>query len=320
MVRILSDADVASVLSLDDLLPVMEDAVRAQDKGRVERPPRPHFPVGTDEAGADAAGTGLTMPAYLHGRDVYATKLASVHPENPSVGLPTVNAQISVTDAGTGIPRAYLAGNRVTNARTGCIGALSVRALTKGSVTLGILGAGTQARWQARAIATAVDLAGVRVYSPSDSREACADDLRDDLDCSVSAVESAEAAVADVDAVVTTTTATEPVVSDDALPADVVVVAVGAYTAEMQELDPETLRSATVRYADVPAEVAETGDALAAGLESAGFDGLSAAFDDPVFAGRRVVCSVGSAVYDAATAEHVVTAAAAAGIGRDEPL
>ncbi|GGL60803.1 ornithine cyclodeaminase family protein [Halocalculus aciditolerans] len=320
MVRVLSDADVAAVLSLSDLLPVVEDAVRAQDAGRVERPPRPHFPVGTDANGSDPAGTALTMPAYVHGRDVYATKLASVHPENPERGRDTVNAQIAVTDAETGEPLAYLAGNRITNARTGCVGALAVRSLTEGSVTLGLIGAGAQARWQARAADAAVDLDAVRVYSPSVSRERCAADLRDDLDCSVTAVDTPETAVRDADAVVTATTATEPVVAHDALPDDVLVVAVGAYTSEMQELDPATLRAAAGVWADVPEEVAETGDALAADLDAADLRPLTDALDHPVRDGVRVALSVGSAVFDAATAERVYRDATERGIGDETTL
>lgn len=308
MVRVLADSDVASVLSLPDLLSVVEDAIRAQDAGRVERPPRPHFPVGTDEQGEGAVGTALTMPAYIHGRDVFTTKLASVHPENPAQGRSTVNAQVAVTDARTGDPLAYLAGNRITNARTGCVGALAVRALTRGPVTLAVLGAGTQARWQTRAIAAAVDLDGVRIHSPSASRDRCADDLRTELDCPVEAVDTPAAAVHDADVVVATTTATEPVVAHGALPADVLVVAVGAYTAEMQEVDPATLDAATGVWADIPEEVAATGDALAAGLDAASLRPFTEAFDSPVLDGVRVALSVGSAVFDAAAAEYVYDA------------
>jgi alanine dehydrogenase len=46
MVRVLPDAAVADLLDLGALLPVVADALRAQREGRVERPERPHFPVG----------------------------------------------------------------------------------------------------------------------------------------------------------------------------------------------------------------------------------------------------------------------------------
>jgi alanine dehydrogenase len=315
MVRILTEEDVATVLELSDLLTVVADAIRKQDRGEVERPERPHFPVGIGLDSEEALGTGLTMPAYLHGADTYATKLASVHPDNPEQGLPTVTAQVALTDAATGQPVAYMAGTRITNARTGCVGGLSARALADPPVAIGVIGAGTQARWQVRAIAAAMEIASVRVYSPSDSKFDCAADLRErGLDAE--AVDTAAEAARDADVVVTATTATEPVVPTDALTPDAVVVAVGAYTDEMQELEPPTLTDATEIFADVPAEAGETGDARTAGLTADALRPLSAALDEQPRKGRRVVLSVGSAVFDAAAADHVCERAADESVGR----
>jgi alanine dehydrogenase len=276
----------------------------------VERPDRPHYPVGAGLEGDDPAGTALTMPAYVHGARYVVTKLVTVHEDNPERGLPTVQAQLVCQAAATGEPAALLAGEDVTNARTGCIGGLAVRDLsTDGPVTLGVVGAGTQARWQARAVAAATDLDAVRVYSPSDSREACAAALRE-RGIDASAVDSAPAAVEGADAVITATTAREPVFPADALAEGAVVVAVGAYTAEMQELELAVFDRAARAFADVPEEVAGTGDARAAGLSAGDFLPLSTVFEGD--AGREspeevlVVCSVGTAVLDAASAEHLL--------------
>lgn len=319
--RVLSDADVASVLSLPALLPVVADAFTSQGAETVERPDRPHFPVGIDPEDSDgtAAGVGLTMPAYIHGAETVATKLVGVHEDNPDRGLPTVNAQVVLTDAETGQPRAYLHGNRITNARTACIGGLAVRELVPAPVTLGVVGAGAQARWQTRAVAAATGLEAVRVYSPSDSRVECAADLDAELDAPVQAVDTARAAVADATAVVTTTTATEPTFPADALGTGALVVAVGAYNAELQEVPPAVFERADKVFADVPAEVVETGDLRATTLAAGDlvpFAGVCAGA-----AGREhadellVVASVGSAVLDAAAAAHVFERAVEADVG-----
>jgi alanine dehydrogenase len=257
------------------------------------------------------------MPAYVHGDDYYATKLASVHERNAERGLPTVNAQIAVTDAANGLPVAYMAGTRVTNARTGCIGGLAARELaSSGPVRLGVVGAGTQARWQTRAVAAATDLDSVRVYSPTDSRFDCAADLRDE-GIDAEAVDSAAAAVAEAAVVVTATTSTEPVFDGDDLAPGALVVAVGAYTESMRELDDRAVERAARVFADVPAEAAATGDLPR--HEPADLVSLASVFEGD--AGRRdddevlVVASVGSAVLDAATASHVYERAVADGVG-----
>ncbi|WP_306057988.1 ornithine cyclodeaminase family protein [Natronococcus wangiae] len=328
MVRILSDEDVASVLDLEELLPVVADAFEKQHAGAVERPERPHYPIGTGldpDAPTDPTGTGLCMPAYVHGASYAATKLVAVCEDNPERGLPTVAAQIALTDAETGQPVGYLAGNRVTSARTGCIGGLAARELaTDGPIDLGVIGAGTQARWQTRAIAAAVgsDLESIRVYSPSDSRVACADELESELDAPAAPVESPREAVSDAAVVVTATTSTEPVFPGDALEDGTLVVAVGAYTPEMRELDDETVERADRIVADVPSEAAETGDLRThSGREIRPLGGVLADEFGRESADERIVmASVGTAVLDAAAAEFVYDRAAGEGIGTSVAL
>jgi alanine dehydrogenase len=314
--RVLTDADVAGVLSLPELLPVIETAFVKQGRGEVERPPRPHFPIGE----AEERGTALVMPAAIHGAETFTTKVATVHGSNPERGLPTVRAQVHVTDAATGETRATMAGNRITNARTGCIGGLSARELAAETpVRLGVVGAGAQARWQTRAIDAATDLGRVRIYSPTpDSRTGCAADLREE-GIDAEAVGTVEDAVVDATVVVTATTATEPVFPGDALAPGALVVAVGAYTAEACELDGTTIDRAARVFADVPEEVAGIGD-VRGRLSADELVPLSDVFEGR--AGREhdgerlVVDSVGSAVLDAATAGHLLERAEADGVGR----
>lgn len=313
-IRVLSDDDVEALLDLDALLDVCEEALVKQYHGDVERPDRPHFPVGAGldpEDPDEPRGTGLVMPAYVHGADYYATKLVGVFEGNADRGLPTVNAGVALTDAETGLPVGYLAGTRLTNARTGCIGGLAARELAAdpGAVSLGVIGAGTQARWQTRAIAAATDVESVKVYSPSESRYTCVDDLERELGVPAEAVDTPREAVGGVGVVVTATTATEPVFPGDALDSGTLVVAIGAYTPGMRELDDGTIARADRMIADVPEEAIETGDFVGTDLGADDLLEFGAVLDGAV--GREtddeviVTESVGTAVLDAAAAEHL---------------
>jgi alanine dehydrogenase len=164
----------------------------------------------------------------------------------------------------------------------------------------------------------ATDVERVRIYSPTpDSRHECAADLREE-GIDAAAVDSSRAAVEDATVVVTATTATEPVFPGDALTPGALVVAVGAYTAETCELDETTIERAARVFADVPEEVAETGD-IRGRLEVGDLIPLSEVFEGR--AGREaadeilVVDSVGSAVLDAAAAEPLVERAEAEDVG-----
>lgn len=325
MVLVLGSEDVAGLLDLAALAPVVEHALVKQGAGEVERPERPHYPVGEGLGEGDRPlGTGLAMPAYVHGEPYYATKLVGVHEDNPDRGLPTVQAQIVLADARTGEPVSVLDGAHVTNARTGCVGGLAARELAAGDgITLGVLGAGAQARWQTRAVDALADLDAVRVYSPSDSKAACASDLRDD-GIDAAAVDSPREAVSGANVVVTATTSTEPVFPADALADGALVVAVGAYTAEMQELEPAVFDRAARVFADVPEEAAATGDLTATDLDESDLLPFSAVLRGEWAREREddvlVVESVGSAVMDVAAATEVYEAAREAGVGSEQPL
>lgn len=323
MVLFLSDDAVARVLDLESLAPVVERALAKQAAGEVERPERPHYPVGAGLDSSDPLGTGLAMPAYVHGGAYFATKLVGIHDGNAARGLPTLHAQIVLADARTGRPVAFMDGTRITNARTGCLGGLAARELATAPVRLGVIGAGAQARWQTRAIAALTDVEAVSVYSPSDSKRDCVADLRDE-GLPASAANSAAAAVRDATVVVTATTSTEPVFPADALAPGTLVVAVGAYESGMQELEPATFDRAARAFADVPEEVATIGDVAATDLTEADLVPMAALFDGT--AGREsteeivVVESVGTAALDVAAATEVYEAAREAGLGTDQPM
>jgi alanine dehydrogenase len=322
MVLILDDADVAALLDVESLLDRVADALMKQAAEEVERPERPHFPVGAGLDRDDPHGTALTMPASVRGEEHYVTKLASVHRDNPERGLPAVQAQIALTEARTGRPAAYMAGTRITNARTGCIGGLAVRALASEPVRLAVVGAGVQARWQTRAIAAAATVDEVRVYSPSDSKAACAGDLREE-GIPASAAGSTVDAVRGATVVVTATTAAEPVFPPDALTDAELVVAVGAYDAETRELAADVPEDAATVFADAPREATETGDLLPTTLDAGDLVPLAAALAgdaerDP--GDLAVVESVGSAVLDLAAATAVYERARADGVGRELSL
>jgi alanine dehydrogenase len=324
MIRRLTEEDIAELLELETLIPIIEDALIKQDSGQVERPPRPHTHIGEGLDGDEPLGMALTMPAYIHGQDYYSEKLLGIFEGNAEKGLPTLNAQIALTDARTGLPAAYMGGTHITSARTSCMSGIAAKHLTSGPVTVGVLGAGTQARWQTRAIAAATEIDSVRIYSPSDSKYECAEDLRERLDADVEAVESSDAAVEGASMVVTGTTSPDPVFDADVLEPGAVVVAVGAYTPELQEIEAAVFDRAARVFADVPEEVIEIGDLLATDLDEDDLIPLSEVClgnegresDEEIL----IVESVGSAVFDAAASVHVFEQADAEGIGDEFSL
>lgn len=320
MVTVLTGGDVESLIKLPDIADVVEQAQIKQDAGAVERPERPHYPIGKGLRGNDPLGTGLVMPAYIHGADYFATKLVSVYEENSEKGLPTLHSQLILADAHTGKPVSFISANSITNARTGCIGGLAVRELANKPVELAVIGAGVQARWQTRAVDALCELERVSVYSPSDSKYALADELSS-MGISARVVDSADLAVRSANVIITTTTSTTPVFSTEAIQSGTLIVGIGAFRSDMQELEPGVFDKADQVFADVPEEVAEIGDLTQVSLSKDQLIPLGEVFKGNE--GRTstdeilVVESVGSAVFDVATATHVYNQARERGFGSD---
>jgi len=105
----------------------------------------------------------------------------------------------------------------IQHLRVGASSALAARAMARPDArTVGLIGAGGQARAQLLGLALVRDLAEVRVYSPTpERRRAFAAEMRETLGIPVEAVDSARAAVDGVDIVATATNSATPVLEAD---------------------------------------------------------------------------------------------------------
>ena len=150
-------------------------------------------------------------------------------------------------DAETGEPLAVIDGASMNPFKTGAAGAAGVDALARDdATTIAVIGSGSQARGQLATTATVRPFTEGRVYSPTpDHREAFASEMTDRVGFRIEAVESASAAVADADVVITATNASEPVIDAADLSPGTHVTAMGQYDPNKRELDHETIRRAT---------------------------------------------------------------------------
>ena len=121
----------------------------------------------------------------------------------------------------TGEPLAVFPDGVVQSYRVGGTSALGAKVLARDDArTLGILGAGWQARAHLLAHDACQDLEAVRVYSPTpDSREGFAAEMADRIVPDIEAVDAPEAAVAGADIVQTVTNSLAPVFELDWLEA-----------------------------------------------------------------------------------------------------
>ncbi len=159
-VSFLDEDTIRPLLRLEELIPVMEQALADFSTGRVQQPVRTIVSV------AQHGGFMGVMPA-VYG-DVMGTKLVNFYPPNVERGLPTHLAVIALFRAETGEPLGIMDGRLITELRTAAVTAVATKLLSSpNSRRLAILGSGVQARAHFRALSLVRHFDEVRVWSRS---------------------------------------------------------------------------------------------------------------------------------------------------------
>jgi len=240
---ILTNSDVKSIVSMEEVISIVEAAFKEKGEGKVQMPPKPYvfFPAYN--------GDFRVMPAYLEGSNIAGVKIVNAHWDNRSkYSLPNVMATITLIEPATGFPLAIIEGAWITAMRTGAAGAVAAKYLSrKDSRSVGIVGAGVQARFQLMALSHVRNITSVKVTDISEAAaKSFAKEMTDSLHIDIKTFSSVEETVRDADIVVTVTPSRKPIVMREWLKKGVHINAIGADAPGKQELDPEILREAKI--------------------------------------------------------------------------
>jgi ornithine cyclodeaminase len=321
--RVLSADDVRRSLPMADAVQAMKDAFRQFSTGQAEVPLRSRVEV------TEAGGIALFMPAYLRGSRELAVKAVSVFPRNPERQLPTIHALVIAFDSETGAPAALLEGAALTALRTGAAAGAATDVLANPEVrVVGIFGSGVQARTQLEAMCAVRPVERVWIYSLDGAgARAMADQARSLLPVvDVRLAATSEQAAGEADVICTATTSSTPVFSDHAVRPGTHINAIGAYTPEMQEIDPDTVARSRLFVDSRVAALAEAGDLIQPIRQGRiAEDWIQAELGEVISGERRgrtapeeitLFKSVGLAVQDAAAAGAILRRAEAEGLGQ----
>lgn len=245
-ILVLSEHEVEELLTMEECIGVMEDALRALALGEV------HNPLRQAIRAPGAPGLLGLMPAWWGGaQPYYGLKEVCVFPENPKRGLDTHLGAVILHSGETGEPLAFMNAAAITAIRTAAVSAVATKLLARpDAAVLAILGSGAQAKAHLRAIPLVRDIRETRVYSRSSGT-----------------VASAEECVRGADIVVTATSSREPVLERAWLKPGVHINAVGSSIAAARELDGETMAAVALFVDRRESTLHESGDFLFAGRE-----------------------------------------------------
>lgn len=211
----------------------------------------------------DQNGEVDVKTAYVKGKDMFAIKVSSGFFNNYKLGLPSGNGLMMLISTQTGIPEALLLDNGyLTDVRTAAAGAIAAKYLSRENIeTVGIIGAGGQARFQLKALKLVRDFKKVFVYSRSVERSTkFASEMSKELGVEIQAVSNPEVLVRSSDTVITTTPATEPIIKAEWLHEGLHITAMGSDAEHKQELEAEVLAKADILVCDTKAQCARLGE------------------------------------------------------------
>jgi alanine dehydrogenase len=317
MVTLLKEADVRSLLTMDLALQAVEEAMRGMAEGTATNLPRRRI--------AMEGGT-------LH---LMASTVGSLQ----AVGLKAYNTfggrtdfLIPLYDSRTGRMLALIEGDWLGRLRTGAASGVATRYMARPQArTLGLFGAGTQARTQLLAICAVRPIERVHVYSRNaENRAAFVAEMQPQVKAELVPVDEPRAAVGGMGVIVTMTSASQPVFNGEWVEPGTHINAAGANHIRRREIDGETV-SRTARIAADWVEQAklESGDlALAAAEGRLKWEDVLEFF--AIVGGKvpgrgsdeeiTLFESQGISVWDVATAAKVYELAKARGVGTVIPL
>lgn len=266
---ILREAELRRCAPLDlEAVSVVEQAFSLLAQGEAFVPPI----IGVEVPEKD--GEVDIKTAYIRGLDSFAIKVASGFYANAARNLPTSSGMMLLVSAETGFPQAVLLDNGyLTQVRTGAAGALAARYLAPEKVvTAGVIGSGTQARYQILGLNLVRRFERLLVYGivPPEVEGYIAE-MSVRLGVPVEQAPDAETVVRESQVVVTTTPSREPYLKANWLHPCLHITAMGADGPDKTELFPEVPARVDRLVCDRKAQCfvrGETHHALSRGLLS----------------------------------------------------
>ncbi|HET8773466.1 MAG TPA: ornithine cyclodeaminase family protein [Thermoanaerobaculia bacterium] len=249
-VLVLNEHEVEELLTMEECIAVMEDALAALARGEV------HNPLRQAIRAPGAPGLLGLMPAWRAGATpYYALKEVCVFPENPKRGLDTHVGAVVLHSGETGEPLAFMNASAITAIRTAAVSAVATKLLARQDASVMVVfGAGVQAQSHTRAIPLVRPIRDIFLIT------------RENLG-------QAEELVGRADILVTATSAREPILRREWIRPGTHINAVGSSIASTRELDSATVAAASLFVDRRESTLNESGDFLFAKRDGVVDDG-----------------------------------------------
>jgi len=258
VITILTEQDLRQCVQMDEsALEAIAEGFSQLVVGKVSVPPIMRIDITQKHGEVDVKS------AYIAGKDSFAIKIASGFHENRLKGLPTGSGMMVLINAETGFPKAVLLDNGyLTEVRTGAAGAVAAEYLAMQTIeTAGVIGSGSQARYQMEALKLVRDYQRILVFGIiKDEVERYVEEMAEKLAVEGIPSKDAETVVRESQIVVTATPSQEPYLKAEWLYPGLHITCMGSDAERKQELFPDVFTHADLVVCDRKSQVFRLGE------------------------------------------------------------
>ena len=312
MTVILNSKEIKECVKLDKkLIPVIERTFKDLSQGKATMPPILRLDIEKYHGESDVKA------AYIDGLDSYAIKIASGFFNNPDLGIPSSNGLMILLDSKTGVIKSVLLDKGyLTDVRTAIAGAIAAKYLSNPeSASVGIIGAGIQAKMQLQSLMLVRKIKSAYVWSRNINKtQNFVNKIKIGMDLDIRVCETPQETVQLSEIIITTTPSKSPIIKADWLKKGLHITAMGSDAEQKNELDPHIIKECDVYVPDNQLQTSILGElnhAIKAGLINfeSKYNDLGKVIIEPNL-GRKSIDDItvadltGTGVQDTAIARH----------------
>ena len=258
MTIILQENEIKKCVDINtDLIPIIEEAFVCLTKGLTIMPPVLRLDIKENHGEVDV------KTAYIKGLDSFAIKVSPGFFNNPSLNLPTTSGMMILLDSKTGILKSILLDKGyLTNVRTAIAGAIAAKHLSNKDIsTVGIIGAGIQAKLQLKALMLVRKPTIAYVWGRNDKKvKQFITDNYSELKIKLIQSHNPEEVCKKSDVLITTTPSTEPLIKSEWIRKGTHITAMGSDAEHKNELDPKIVQECDLYIADKQSQTTILGE------------------------------------------------------------
>lgn len=263
---ILSEKEITKNYLMSDAISDMRSGLTAKNNGEIVNPMRTVIEVPERQA------TSLNMPSADFSNDMFSIKVVTIFPNNPSIGKPTTQGVLLLSDASTGEHRCFMDASYLTRLRTGALSGIATEKLARPeSRVLGVIGTGGMAFDQVLAVLEVRPIESIILFNRTEDK---AYKFKKQLETfgvtqSIEVVDNVDKIIKTSDIINCATRSDVPVFSGDDLRPGTHINGVGSYLPTMREVDLSTIqRVSKIVVDDLAAAKEEAGELIHAVNES----------------------------------------------------